>query len=105
MHRVRVRVTSPNLSSLPSVVVESPQAARSLGNGATVTWDLVAGRARAHNRIEVVFSFGSHSRAERAEIVRDFLENTLHIEARRRDDAGKEVRSYGVVLSESIQSG
>lgn len=97
MHRVRVRVTNLKLCALPKGVLRSPQAARSLGNGVTVSWDMVAGPTPMRNRIEVVFSFSNQSDVERREIVHDFLENTLDVGMRHRHGAGEDVRSYGLV--------
>lgn len=102
MHRVRIRMTNPDFSTVSPVILESRQASRSLENGATVSWDVVAGPARLHNRIELIFSFSDESDAERTKIVNQFLTDTLHVGRKGQSAIAENIRSYGVVLPRNI---
>lgn len=91
MSRVRIHVLNPKLTAVAPFLIRNPQTAIEIAEGAQVYADLVGGADTKRCRLSLLFCFSGAAEASRTELIRKFLDETLHFRNGHPPGAGTEI--------------
>lgn len=91
MSRVRIHVLNPKLAGAAPFLLRNPQTAISIAEGAQVYADLVGSPSSKRSRLSLLFCFSGDAESKRSELIREFLDETLHFKNGRPSAAETEI--------------